>query len=219
MEPLPAEPPQKLRSVDEHILESLAGLRATTWCGPFNVVQRILDDTTPMYRNYETEFYKQDNNSLFTLLETILRHREGRQKLRSWLTSPTGLSLVTDIVNDEMDEVLEVERMSLSTITPDFVRDWEVCSHEARAPFLFSTLVAASQTARAKEENKRKKPDTVSHVFSPTDSRLSLLIQVCPVVVKQLAYQCSGGSLGFPAQIGLYLWSSGASRQAIDAIH
>jgi hypothetical protein len=37
--------------------------------------------------------------------------------------------------------------------------------------------------------------------------------------MKQLSYHCSGRVLGFPAQFGLFLWSSGCSRQTIDALH
>jgi hypothetical protein len=37
--------------------------------------------------------------------------------------------------------------------------------------------------------------------------------------MKQLCYHRSGRALGFPAQFGLFLWSSGCSRQTIDALH
>lgn len=39
------------------------------------------------------------------------------------------------------------------------------------------------------------------------------------VIVKQLAYQRSGNSLGFPATFGLFLWANGAPRHVIDAAH
>ncbi|KAH9011630.1 hypothetical protein EDB85DRAFT_2159783 [Lactarius pseudohatsudake] len=42
---------------------------------------------------------------------------------------------------------------------------------------------------------------------------------MCNVIVKQLSYQRSSHALGFPAQFGLFLWSSGCSRQTIDALH
>lgn len=38
-------------------------------------------------------------------------------------------------------------------------------------------------------------------------------------MAKQLSYHRSGRVLGFPAQFGLFLWSSGCSRQTIDALH
>ena len=37
--------------------------------------------------------------------------------------------------------------------------------------------------------------------------------------MKQLAYQRSNRTLGFPAQFGLFLWSTGCSRQTIEALH
>ncbi len=42
---------------------------------------------------------------------------------------------------------------------------------------------------------------------------------MCNVIVKQLSYHRSGRALGFPAQFGLFLWSSGCARQTIDALH
>ena len=42
---------------------------------------------------------------------------------------------------------------------------------------------------------------------------------MCNVIIKQLSYHRSGRVLGFPAQFGLFLWSSGCSRQTIDALH
>ena len=42
---------------------------------------------------------------------------------------------------------------------------------------------------------------------------------MCNILVKQLSYHRSGRALGFPAQFGLFLWSSGCSRQTIEALH
>ena len=42
---------------------------------------------------------------------------------------------------------------------------------------------------------------------------------MCNILVKQLGYHRSGRAIGFPAQFGLFLWSSGCSRQTIDALH
>ncbi|KAJ2936191.1 hypothetical protein H1R20_g904, partial [Candolleomyces eurysporus] len=102
-----------------------------------------------------------------------------------------------------MDKVTKSERLpGLAVITPDFVKNWKVEHHHQQAPFLLAIICAVAQTDRAVKENKRKTPDTL-----------------CNVIMKQLAYQRSNRSLGFPSQIGLYLWSSGSSRQTIDAIH
>ena len=42
---------------------------------------------------------------------------------------------------------------------------------------------------------------------------------MCNIIVKQLSYHRSLRALGFPAQFGLFLWSSGCSRKTIDALH
>jgi hypothetical protein len=42
---------------------------------------------------------------------------------------------------------------------------------------------------------------------------------MCNIIVRQLSYQRSNRVLGFPAQFALFLWSSGCSRQTIEALH
>jgi hypothetical protein len=42
---------------------------------------------------------------------------------------------------------------------------------------------------------------------------------MCNIMVKQLSHHHSGHALGFPAQFGQYLWSSGCSQQSIDVLH
>ena len=44
-------------------------------------------------------------------------------------------------------------------------------------------------------------------------------MQMCNIIVKQLTYHRSNRAIGFPAQFGLFLWSSGCSRQSIEALH
>ena len=43
--------------------------------------------------------------------------------------------------------------------------------------------------------------------------------KICDIIMKQLSYQRSNRALGFAAQFGLFLWSSGCSRRTIDALH
>jgi hypothetical protein len=42
---------------------------------------------------------------------------------------------------------------------------------------------------------------------------------MCNILVKQLCYHRSCRAIGFAAQFGLFLWSSGCSRQTIEALH
>ena len=42
---------------------------------------------------------------------------------------------------------------------------------------------------------------------------------MCNVILTQLTYHRSNRALGFPAQFGLFLWSTGSSRQTIEALH
>ncbi|RXW21865.1 hypothetical protein EST38_g3984, partial [Candolleomyces aberdarensis] len=195
-------PAADILAADRLIKSTLQTLRVQARIGPFNIVCRILEDDTPLYSSYRKKFYGPDNDTLDHLLTTIANCRQGRVKLSAWLKS-SGRSLITNIVGEEMDEVTKAEIMpGLATITPQYVKTWTLESHKAHAPFTIAILTAAAQTERAARENKLKKPD-----------------EVCRVIVKQLAYQRSGRALRLQAQYGLYLWSSGASRQAIDSAH
>ncbi|KAF8266824.1 hypothetical protein EI94DRAFT_1583489 [Lactarius quietus] len=126
----------------------------------------------------------------------------GKQKLWSWVR-PHALEIVCEVIGEEMDTIPKGEILpGISAITPDFIKSWMVVNVGEQAPFLTAVLLHAAQTSRAKENNKKKQPESM-----------------CNILVKQLSYHRSGRALGFPAQFGLFLWSSGCSRQTIEALH
>ncbi|KAF8272425.1 hypothetical protein EI94DRAFT_1566159 [Lactarius quietus] len=126
----------------------------------------------------------------------------GKQKLWSWVR-PHALEIVCEVIGEEMDTITKGEILpGISAITPDFIKSWTVANVGEQAPFLTAVLLHAAQTSRAKENNKKKQPESM-----------------CNILVKQLSYHRSGHALGFPAQFGLFLWSSGCSRQTIEALH
>ena len=70
-----------------------------------------------------------------------------------------ALEVICDKVSDEMDVVQEAEKLpGLDAITPEFIEAWRVSGHQEKAPCLFEILLAAAETASAKEENKKKVP-------------------------------------------------------------
>ncbi|KAJ7937723.1 hypothetical protein B0H13DRAFT_1698652 [Mycena leptocephala] len=89
----------------------------------------------------------------------------------------------------------------IAVVTPDFIENWSLDEDINYTPFLTSILTAASQTERAKKQNKLKKPD-----------------KMVQVVTRQLLYQYSNRCLAFQAEFGLFLWSTGCARQTIDAL-
>ncbi|KAJ3512134.1 hypothetical protein NMY22_g15422 [Coprinellus aureogranulatus] len=198
-----ASTPPVVPALDRRISEILRELRDDYRTGPVGLVSRVFDENNPTFSRHRTEYFKDSSNSISSLLDTLTGSKEGRQKLRQWLESPKGTAVVHDIVSDEMDAVTRAEKLGgLHDITPDFIKTWDVEGHEHRAPFMVSILTVAAQTERAKKENTLKLPHAVVRV-----------------IMKQLAYQCSGNSLGFPATFGLFLWACGAPKQVIDAAH
>ncbi|KAN0135284.1 hypothetical protein V8E53_006849 [Lactarius tabidus] len=116
---------------------------------------------------------------------------------------PHALELVSEVIEKEMDSIVKTEILpGLSAITPDFIKSWTVVDVSKCAPFLTSVLLRAAQTSLVKETNKKKNPEAM-----------------CNILVKQLCYHRSGRALGFPAQFGLFLWSSECLQQTIDALH
>ncbi|KAF8262352.1 hypothetical protein EI94DRAFT_1602652 [Lactarius quietus] len=116
---------------------------------------------------------------------------------------PHALEIVCGVIDEEMDSITKEDILpGLSAISPDYIKSWTVADVSEQLPFVTQVLRRAAQTPLAKETNKKKHPKAM-----------------CNIMVKQLSYHCSGRALGFPAQIGLFLWSLGCSRQTIDALH
>ncbi|KAG2737658.1 hypothetical protein P692DRAFT_20788007 [Suillus brevipes Sb2] len=70
------------------------------------------------------------------------------------------------------------------------------------APLLYTIIMNAAQTKRAKENNKIK------------DCGIA-----CNIIITQLAAQRSHHSLLFSAPFTLFCWTNGVSRQTIEALH
>ncbi|KAJ7883082.1 hypothetical protein B0H13DRAFT_2253004 [Mycena leptocephala] len=107
-----------------------------------------------------------------------------------------------ETVADEMETRRRNSTLpGIAVVTPDFIENWSLDEDTNDTPFLTSILTAASQTERAKKQNKLKKPD-----------------KMVQVVTRQLLYQYSNRCLAFQAEFGLFLWSTGCARQTIDAL-
>ncbi|KAJ7704876.1 hypothetical protein B0H17DRAFT_920817 [Mycena rosella] len=115
---------------------------------------------------------------------------------------PHLLDFACKIVADQMEERRALSTLQgISVITPTFIDQWSIDEEVNATPFLTRILEAAAQTQYAKEHNKKKKPE-----------------KMCQVVTRQLLYQSSNRCLGFQAEFGLFLWSTGCARQTIDAL-
>ncbi|CAA7268575.1 unnamed protein product [Cyclocybe aegerita] len=81
-------------------------------------------------------------------------------------------------------------------------KEMDTVNKASQAPVLMGILFTAAETSLAAEKNKNKRPDAT-----------------CNTIVRQLSYQRSNRSLGFATVFGLFLWTSGCSRQTIDSLH
>ena len=191
--------------------------------GPFDLVLSVLDGNNPDYSGYRNELYKDKSSKLPSILDAILATDAGKQKLWSWMRLH-ALEIVCSVIDEEMGSMTKAECLSgISAITPEFIKSWTGATTCKQTPFLTEVLLRASQTSRAKENNKKKHPEAqcirigLNRLIHSNANTITL--QMCGIVVKQLGYHRSGRALGFPAQFGLFLWSSGCARQTIDALH
>ncbi|KJA21719.1 hypothetical protein HYPSUDRAFT_202642 [Hypholoma sublateritium FD-334 SS-4] len=168
----------------------------------FDLFLELLDESKAQYLSYQTEFYKEGSQKFCMILDRVSHSQNGRKKICTWIRH-SCLQTVCEIVSEEMDEVKKVEKISgLSSITPEFIKSWTICDHADLAPWTTKILLAAAETSAACEKNKLKTPDAI-----------------CRIIVKQLVYQRSFHSLGFQAQFGLFLWTTGCACQTIEALH
>jgi len=148
-------------SLSDRILDVLALLRRHR-LSPFDLVLNILDEENYQYYFYRNEFYKEGNEKLWRFLNILISSESGKKKLRPWFRQPKTVDLFCAVVTEEMNAVQKAELLpGIAAITPDFIRNWTVSSHQELAPCLMHILLAAAQTPTAKEKNKVKKPDMV----------------------------------------------------------
>ncbi|KAJ7847320.1 hypothetical protein B0H14DRAFT_2583603 [Mycena olivaceomarginata] len=142
------------------------------------------------YECYRGNLYRDDSPKLAELLERMMMHHKGRQKLFECMR-PTLEEFACAIVADEMgarrrDTMLP----GIAAVTTEFIEKWHLEEDVDSTPLLARILTTAAQTERAKTHNKIKKPEK--------------LVQV---VTRQLTYQSSNRCLGFQAEFGIFFWS------------
>ena len=111
--------------------------------------------------------------------------------------------------------------MSTREITPEFVEAWSLASFQRvimeKAPTLCKVLLTGVQAAHARNEGETN-PMIVRLFPGLAAASLVNVAQVIPAIVSQMAYHRSHYVMQFQALLGLFWWSSGASRQSIHTL-
>ncbi|PPR02842.1 hypothetical protein CVT24_002320 [Panaeolus cyanescens] len=198
-----SKPTESLRVPHSQRISDVLKLLKEGGLSPFDLILEILDETKVEYWDYRTAFYKESSLKMAKILDTIMLSTKGRKKLTTWM-QPHAVRLVKEIVEDEIDTLNKANKLSgmSDAIKPEYIEAWDMSKNTVQTPILTEILLAAAETARAREENKKKRP-----------------YATCNMIVNQLRYQRSHHSLGSQTILGIFLWSSGCSRQTIDALH
>ncbi|KAF6761993.1 hypothetical protein DFP72DRAFT_593287 [Ephemerocybe angulata] len=201
--PSVSAPRRAAMSYDEKIDSVLQFIKDIPGISPFDVFKSLVDAKAGPYDVYRRKYYEKDNSRLPDTLSLIANDPQGRSRIKSWIHSPAGRELVTEIISAEMDGLVDDMKLTgVADIDPEHIRNRAPPKFNVQAPFTLSLLVGAAQTKRAKGKNVMKAPD-----------------QLCDIVLGQLVYQRSNRVLGFATEFGLFLWHSGCSRQTIEALH
>ncbi|KAK6981366.1 hypothetical protein R3P38DRAFT_3333856 [Favolaschia claudopus] len=170
-------PSRRRRTVDDYskidnLLPSLRDDRIS----PIDILNQVLNPMDASYDRYRIGLYREDSDKLSNLIENIMADDK----------DPISKSLPNSFLQ------------GVAVVTPTFMENLSLDEEEDQIPFLSSILEAASQTDRAKIQNKKKNPTKV--------------------ITRQLLYQYSNRCLAFQTAFGLFLWSTGCARQTIDAL-
>ncbi|KAF8130337.1 hypothetical protein EV363DRAFT_1584323 [Boletus edulis] len=191
-------------SHDERIRKVLQFLRQ----GRISLLDCILDILDPSKLGFvacRKLFLSNPSGKLTRMLDLIFGNDHGRVHLLRWM-EPHAIDLVCTKVSNEMDDVKRSLGGTLGSITPESLRGWDVNTFigsvvNEKAPVTGRILQTAARTDRAKK-NKIKTSSTA-----------------CNVIIAQLAKERSQLSIYFAAPFSLFLWTNGASRQTIEALH
>jgi hypothetical protein len=158
---------KKRQSKAERIRNALAIVRDGK-ISFIDFLSQILDPSEKEFKAYCTAIYSVDDNSppkLYQLFDLILNDPRGGPLFRCWIEAQ-AVDVVSSKVYDEMDDVKDALRGTISSITPEFLMTWDINSTMDRiidksAPTLHRLLESASQTDRARRENTKKTSTTV----------------------------------------------------------
>lgn len=128
---------------------------------PFDLVLHLLDKSKDEYAQFRSYLYDDDSTKLFKILDLITEHTVGRSKFQEWLRRSAAFEVVTEIIHDEMERVRKADLLTgVADITPTYIQSHPILEPRRNdlAPCLIRVLTAASQTNRAREENKKKEP-------------------------------------------------------------
>ncbi|KAK6978253.1 hypothetical protein R3P38DRAFT_3334302 [Favolaschia claudopus] len=168
-------PSRRRRTVDDYSkIDNLLPSLRDDRISPIDILNQVLNPMDASYDRYRIGLYREDSDKLSNLIENIMADDKGRKN--SFL-------------------------QGVAVVTPTFMENLSLDEEEDQIPFLSSILEAASQTDRAKIQNKKKNPT-----------------KLCQVITRQLLYQYSNRCLAFQTAFGLFLWSTGCARQTIDAL-
>jgi hypothetical protein len=109
-----------------------------------------------------------DGGKFNEVLDTLKNSCDGSTRLKRWFID-SGLDLLHEIIDDEMDSVKKRCTMPLDDISPQYIDNWSFKTYVGavainEAPTLFKILLRAAQTQLATVKNKIKKPDMVSQI-------------------------------------------------------
>ena len=86
---------------------------------PLDVLEFSLRDTTPDSAKYHGGLFR-DRSKFTSLLDQLRTHPEGRNVLDDWLRT-SGLDIIKQFIEKEIDYVKEAFTMKVDEVTPQFL--------------------------------------------------------------------------------------------------
>ena len=199
-----SQTPMARMALSDRIQDVLSLLRRHR-LSPFDLVLELLDDSKPQYVFYRTEFYKEENEKLSRILVAIISTDSGKRKLHTLIRQPPILDLFCDVITDEMNTVQKAELMpGIGAVTPEFIRNWTVSTHQGLVPCTQRILLAGAETSLAKEKiGKRTQRLYVVHLFENSLFKLFQTALQCFSKAAELSAFIPFGP--FP-QLPIHLW-------------
>src|ERR1700722_509224 len=201
-------------SREQRFAEALEILRQ----GRFSVIDLFLYVLNASNHNYIRGLL---GDKIFELLDGIMETDDGKLRMEMWMRG-RGVDLIATVIEREMDSLREKLRLPASAMTPSYVDGWSFKSAigdltREDAPVLTGILMRAGQDKKARAKNKKKTPEMVclrNIIQFYTD-----YLQICQIIISQLAYSRSFHTCGFQAFFSFFLWTPGCQRQTIDALY
>ncbi|TRM66782.1 hypothetical protein BD626DRAFT_426354 [Schizophyllum amplum] len=172
-------------------------------------MSHVLTSPSPLCHAHQVAFYKTSNCAVPTVLDAMYAHKTGRSQLELWVCEKNlHATLTCEALATEVARARELLQMSSREVSLEYLEGWDL--HAIMQPVLEETPVLEMVLDAVLE--KKYNSDHLLRMRKAND----LPVQFKDLTVSALLHAQTCFASKIQHALGLFAWSTGASRHLIE---